>query len=429
MKVAIVGYDVEGQASYRYFRRQNAEITIYDEADHPRAAPPKGVRVISGPTALEQLAEESYDHVMRTPSLRPDKLSGIPNVSSATKEFFTHCPTSIIGVTGTKGKGTTCSFITEILKAAGKHVHLVGNIGVPALDILPEIKSDDIVVFEMSSFQLWNLDTSPHVAVVLMIEPDHLDVHASMHEYITAKGNIARWQKPTDTVIYYPSNEASSRIANTSVGTRLPFTKAPGTHVKEDSFYVNEQKICSISTVVVPGNHNLDNAAAAITAAWQFVRDPYVIEKGLHNFKGLPHRIEQVRTVNEVTFYNDSYSSAPGASIAAMKALQTPKIIILGGYDKHVDFKTLAHEVSVNNVKHAVLIGQTKHVLAEALRSAGYNSYSVSESSTMKDIVSEAASKADSGDIVLLSPGCASFGMFKNFSDRGEQFKAEVKAL
>ncbi len=430
MKVALIGYDVEGQASYRYFKGKNAEITVYDEAEKLTVLPPDGVECILGTTALEQLAAHStYDIVMRTPSLRPDKLTAVKNVSSATKEFFANCPASIIGVTGTKGKGTTCSLIKEILKASGKTVHLVGNIGIPALDVLPMVKSDHVVVFELSSFQLWDLYVSPHVAVVLMIEPDHLDVHDSVYEYESAKANICRWQKPTDTVIFCPFNEVSQRIAQLSSGTQIPYTIAPGAAIKDNSFYINEQKICSTSTVVVPGNHNLENVAAAITAAWQFVRDPRLIATGVHNFLGLPHRIEYVASAKGIKFYNDSYSSAPGASVAAIKALSASKVIILGGYDRHISFDNLAHEITTANVKHAVLIGETKNRLAQVLSDKGFHSYTLSNAQTMKAIVAEAINHATRDDIVLLSPGCASFGMFKNFSDRGEQFRTVVRAL
>ncbi len=429
MNVAIVGYDVEGQASYRYFSRLNANITIFDEAETLRVTPPKGVKVVCGPSALEELAEGTFDIVMRTPSLSPHKLSHIKNVSSATTEFFKTCPASIIGVTGTKGKGTTSSFIASILRAAGKKVHLVGNIGEPALDALADITSGDIVVFELSSFQLWDMQYSPHVAVVLLVEPDHLDVHDDMPDYINAKTNITRWQKPTDMAVYYPHNDISQQIARASSGVQTPYTSAPGAHVKDGSFYINEQKLCSTATVVIPGNHNLDNACAAITAAWQFTHDVKVITTGLNDFKGLPHRIEYVRTIDNIEYYNDSYSSAPSAAVAAIRAFSNPKIMILGGYDRHIDFTHLAKEVAGGNVKRAIIIGETKDRIAQALQQQGFHDYELLHQVTMQQIIAKARAAASDNDVVILSPGCPSFDMFKNFLDRGEQFKSVVNSL
>jgi UDP-N-acetylmuramoylalanine--D-glutamate ligase len=430
MRVAIVGYDVEGQASYRYFAAQNADITIFDEAPRPRATPPEGTAVVSGSDALERLRSmEPFDVVMRTPSLAPHKLAGIQNISSATQEFFAKCPAAIIGVTGTKGKGTTCSFITSILRAAGETVHLVGNIGTPALDVLPEISAEDIVVFELSSFQLWDMHDSPHVAVVLKIEADHLDVHDSMDDYVSAKANICRWQKATDTVVYNPRSVLSKQVAETSSGVKLAYTEAPAAHIQDNSFYVNEQKICSTSTVVIPGKHNLENAAAAITAAWQFVRDPARIAGGLHSFEGLPHRIEYVRTVDGVRYYNDSYSSAPGATIAAVQAFGEPEILIMGGYDKGGEFAEVSSVIKNSNVKEIFLIGQTRHKIAAAFDAADFHKYTILDTTDFTEIIHTARKKADSGDVVILSPGCASFDMFKNFSDRGEQYKQIVNGL
>lgn len=428
MRIALVGYDVEGQASYRYFASQADEIVIFDEAELPRANPPKGVEVISGPQALERLKGMSFDKVVRTPSLAPSKLSGVANVTTATKEFFRCCPAPIVGVTGTKGKGTTCSLVAKLLEAVGKKVWLVGNIGKPALDVLKDIKPEDIVVYELSSFQLWDLDKSPSVAVVLMIEPDHLNIHENFEDYVRAKSNITLHQQPEDIVIYHPDNSYSQAIADASPAiNKKKYLTSQGARIDNSRVVIDEQKICSINEIGLLGQHNLENICAAVTAAWEFSRDAAAIAETIKNFKGLEHRLEFVREIKEVDFYNDSFSSAPSASLAAMRSFIRPEVVILGGYDKESSFDDLANEIKLlPNIKKLLLIGETRNKIAQALEAAGAASYEMLETANFEEIIKRAFSVAEPGDVVLLSPGCASFDMFKNFYERGAQFKKIV---
>lgn len=430
MKIAIAGYDVEGQASYRYFAAQGADITILDEAESLRVEAPQGVKVILGKDSLQALRQESFDLVMRTPGLSPAKLHGVSNVSSGTKEFLHRCPAPVIGVTGTKGKGTTTSLVASILEAAGKTVYLVGNIGQPALDVLPKITPDDIVVYEMSSFQLWDVDISPHIGVVLMIEPDHLDNHSGMDDYVEAKGNIARYQTADDALIYYANNELSSHIGSLTKGQAIAFPTEASAMVRDGNFVMDEQIICSISAMRIPGEHNLDNACAAITAAWQFTEDKAAIGRGLSSFTGLPHRLKFVREVGGVRYYDDSIATTPGSAIAAVKAFDGPKVLILGGSDKGADFNGLAEELAVTTgLKAVICIGQTGSKIGEILKSHGLESVTVTDAKDMDSIVKLAAGMAGPGDTVILSPSCASFDMFKSYSDRGDQFITAVEAL
>lgn len=425
MNVAIAGYGVEGRSSYRYFKSHGHEVTVLDQS--PGADIPSGIPAIIGDHAFDALA--AYDVVVRGPGINPKKLQKAGKVTSATIEFMEKCPAPIVGVTGTKGKGTTCSLIHSILTAAGKKTWLVGNIGTPALDVLVDIGPDDVVVYEMSSFQLWDVKQSPHTAVVLKVEADHLDVHNGLEDYISAKTNIALYQHSGDRIVYYSGNDVSKAIAGQSEGKKVPYPSDEYVHVQGKSFCLGEQVLCSTQALNLPGPHNLENACAAISASLEYTRDGAVIARGLSTFQGLPHRIEFVRSVDGVDYYNDSYSSATPATVAAIKAFEQPKVIILGGYSRGIDFASLAQEIKAANVKKALLIGETKHALAEALDKAGYDTYQVLESADLGEIVSAAKAAATAGDVVLLSPACPSFDMFKNFSDRGDRFRAVVNGL
>lgn len=427
MNIAIAGYGVEGKASYDYWNSQpDTHVTIVDERSVTDA--PVDTTIISGDGAFSRL--NGFDMVVRTAGLAPHKIKTDGMIWSATNEFFKQCPAPIIGVTGSKGKGTTSSLIASILRAAGKKVWLVGNIGVPSLSILGEITADDIVVYELSSFQLWDLEYSPHIAVVLYIEPEHLDIHADLDEYINAKARIAENQITTDRIVYNEGNRWAVDIAGRSVGQRLPYPTERTVHVNGDSFYYGSQQICGIDSVFIPGVHNLDNACAAITAVWSWVQDGGVIAEGLRSFDGLPHRLKLVREVNGVRYYDDSIATTPGSALAAIAAFPEQKVLILGGSYKGADFTELAEKIADihSRVKKVILIGDEADRIAVALDAAGYRDH-VRGNGSLADVVTLAREVATSGDVVILSPACASFGQFKNYVDRGEQFIAAVSAL
>ncbi len=268
MKVAIAGYGLEGEANFHYWNTLGVDITIFDEREVPAQPLPENVKTVLGPGSFKKM--HGYDIVVRTASLSPDKIETDGKVWSATNEFFSKCPAPIIGVTGTKGKGTTCSIITEILKATNKTVHLVGNIGVPALEVLPNIKADDIVVFELSSFQLWDLKKSPQTAVVLMIEPDHLDNHSSMEEYVAAKANIAKYQDDDDVVAYHPTNKYSAQIAQLSPAHKRKYMTSEGAYIVSGQIVIDNVAVSMVKEVGLLGEHNLENICAALTAVWQY---------------------------------------------------------------------------------------------------------------------------------------------------------------
>ena len=236
MRIAILGYGQEGHSVEAYFRPRGADLTIFDPVT---------------PADLKAQDLSAYDLVFRSPSVPP-----LGDWTSITQYFFAHSPARIIGVTGTKGKGTTCSLIRDLLTALGRKVWLVGNIGQPALDVLDQIQPDDLVVYELSSFQLWDLQRSPHIAVILHIEPDHLNVHRDYADYLAAKSNIARHQEPTDTCIYYALNPDSTKLGHTSPGHQIPYP------ITTDRAQLNQL----LDRLAIPGQHNRENAEAALLA-------------------------------------------------------------------------------------------------------------------------------------------------------------------
>ncbi len=439
MRIAIAGYGLEGKASLEYWNTDGNEVVVADERNAPKDLPPQ-VKTIVGPGAFMQLAD--YGLIIRSPSINPNKLPYDHKVWSATNEFFAKCPAPIIGVTGTKGKGTTSSLIASILKAAGKNVHLVGNIGTPALAELPKIQPSDIVVFELSSFQLWDLQRSPHIAVVLGIEPDHLDVHDDMQDYVNAKSNIRRFQTVTDVCLYHPTNKLSAKIASTPLenqdvdeyGGSIELAHMYGVpsdnqvYVEDGFFCVQERRICSTEHLKLPGAHNLENACASISAVmelWLDIPDE-IFAEGLAAFEGLPHRLKFVREVNGISFYDDSIATSPGSVIAAIHAFRAPKVLLLGGSDKGANYTELIELCEQTGTK-IVAVGQTGSTIAELSTQIG--TICVRGGDTMTEIVKQANELAQPGDVVILSPASASFDMFKSYSDRGDQFIAAVNAL
>lgn len=408
MKIAILGYGVEGKSIEAYFK--NDDITIFDDFD---------------PNSISEKLT-GFDLIFRSPSVPPK-----PNYTSATRYFFKHCPAPIIGVTGTKGKGTTCTITAAILSALGYKVHLIGNIGTPALSKLDKIKSDDVVIYELSSFQLWDLDKSPHVAGVLRIEPDHLDIHKDFEDYVSAKANITKYQSENDYCVYYANNSDSKKIAEFSSGTKLSYPLI----IPQDIEKVKELT----RHLPLPGDHNQENATAAIliVAAYlglslpEFITQYHTeIVRALENFKGLPHRLSFVRELNGVKYYDDNYSSAfPALDVAIKSFKDQPIILITGGKDRGLDLTATKRAIfDTKNIKKAILIGETKQVLS---KSENPTKYLLVE--TLKEAVSCAQEIAENYEtespVVLMSPGAASFDMFENFKDRGEQFIKLVKGL
>jgi UDP-N-acetylmuramoylalanine--D-glutamate ligase len=432
MKVAVLGLGIEGISSLQHWQSAGHDVTICDQ--NPDLDVPEGVNGQLGPDYLKGL--DSFDVIVRTAGMHPGKIVAantpeiLDKVTSATNEFYRLSPSNnIIGVTGTKGKGTTSTLIYEMLKAAGKTVHLGGNIGISALDLLQkDIQPDDWVVLEQSSFQLIDQKHSPHIGVCLMVVPEHLDWHEDLEEYIAAKQQLFINQVDDDIAIYYAENGDSESIAAASEGRLVPYMAAPGAEVKNGAIVIGDTEICKTSDIKLLGEHNQQNVCAAVTTVWQIVQNAAACKKVISTFAGLEYRLELVRELDGVQYYNDSFGTTPETAIVAIKAFEQPKVLILGGSDKGASYDELAKTVASSSVKTVVLIGKTAPAIKAALIKAGFTNI-VDGGLTMAEIIKTARSAAEPGDVVLLSTACASFDMFKSYKDRGQQFTSAVTAL
>lgn len=407
MRIALLGYGKEGQAAEKYFKNKfDAEFDIFQDFTFDE---------------IKQRDYSSYDIILRSPSVPP---LGLPNESSLTKYFFDHCPCPIIGVTATKGKGTICSFIKALLDAHGMDAYLVGNIGAPSIEILDDLQPTSVVVYELSSFQLWDLKKSPHIAVLGQLEPDHLNVHKDYADYLAAKANVTLHQTPQDYLIYFSENPETVKIANTSKAHQIPYPFPVPTEVAE--------------AVTLPGVHNLNNAIAAIAAVAslknispdEYLRDyKNEVIQGLKSFHGLPHRLEFLRELDGIRFYDDNFSTNPSSTRVAVNAFNEDNLVVIaGGRDKtnNEDLPEIYEILQAPQVKRVVLIGESGHVLAEKYQDPRFI---VCES--LEDAVNTARAEAEKirPAVVLMSPAAASFDMFENVYDRGGKFKLLVSDL
>lgn len=435
MNIAILGYGVEGQAAYEYWHKPENHLTVCDQDESLEL--PGGVARQLGKAYLHGL--DAFDLIVRSPGILPSALVAVNSpellqkVTSNCNEFFRVCSSQhIIGVTGTKGKGTTSTLIARMLEAAGKTVHLGGNIGVPPLTLLePGIRSDDYVVLELSSFQLVDFNYSPAIGVCLMVVPEHLNWHGDFADYVAAKSRLFAKQTPEDVAIYFDGNETSKEVASSGAGQKLPYFASPGALVQDRKIVIAGQTVCNVSELKLLGRHNQQNACAAVTAVWQVTQNVDAIRQVLTTFAGLPHRLELIRDVAGVKFYNDSFAATPDAAIAALEAIPGQKVMIMGGFDRGLPTEHLAKAVKDHeaDLRKVLLIGVSASRLAEEFTKIQFTNFAALSATSMPEIVAAARTNAKSGDTVVLSPGFASFDMFKNFEDRGQQYKAAVEQL
>lgn len=449
MKVAIVGYGREGKASAEYWRAQGGDVTVCDiDSDHrlEGTIPEVFKHRLGADSYLRDLHE--FDVIVRTAGMHPSVILDanaehpeiINRITTNLNEFLRVCPSrNLIGVTGTKGKGTTSTIATKILQASGKAVHLVGNIGVAALGLLPEVTAEDVVVIEFSSFQLFDIKKSVPTAVCLTVSPEHLNWHSDVEDYMNAKANLFRLQTKEDRAIYNSRSGTSTDIVSKSPGHKTAYEVPPvgqeaskndGAYVQNETIYYRETTIIEVDQVAIPGRHNLENICAAITAVWPLIDgDLDAIRQVLTTFTGLEEHLELIREVNGVKYYNDTYATAPDAAIAAMNAFQEAKVMILGGIDKQVPLEGLVDAVIASNVRGVVLIDDLADQLAGLFSDRHYKN-AILGGPHMSGIVEKAHAFTRPGDVVLLSPGCAgNGGMFVDKLDRGHQFNTAVGAL
>lgn len=414
-KTLILGFGREGKATLSYLKKHspNQEIGIADQKDRENY--------------LDAL--KNYDVIIKSPGIpylpeikESQKLG--KTITSATRIFFDKFKGKIIGVTGTKGKSTTTSLIYEVLLRGGINVHIIGNIGKPALDLLDELDEDDVVVFELSSFQLEDLDKSSHIAVITNIYPEHLDHHGDFSNYIKSKNNITAFQSGKDYLIFNEDNPEVRLIAQNSKANKIPFGK---------NDYKMVEDLVHKDTIPLLGEFNLLNIVPAIVIGRLFKISDEKIEEAIINFKPLPHRLEFVGEFKGVRFYNDSLSTIPQTTVAALNTLgKNVGTLIAGGYDRGLDFAVLGEVIAKSNVKNLILFPDTGEKIWKAVINRIKNievRIKHFKTNNMKEAVELAFKHTSPGKIALLSPASSSFNLFKDYADRGSQFRDWVKKL
>ena len=382
--------------------------------------------------------------IFRTPGIHPyipELVAAREHESIVTSEmelFFELCPAPIIGVTGSDGKTTTTTLIYEMLKRQGFKCWLGGNIGRPLIGDIAEIAPNDRVVVELSSFQLQTMTTNPNVAVITNITPNHLDYHKTMEEYSEAKANIFKNQSANSRLVLNYDNEGTRALQQDAHSEVLCFSLNNfGNNMvykKDGSIYIeknnNITEIMKCSDIVIPGAHNIENYMAAIAAVWGECSVEIIIDVA-RTFKGVPHRIEFVKEIDGVRYYNDSIATSPTRTRACLNSFDQKLVVIAGGYDKKIPFDDFGSDL-INNVKTLILIGQTASLIESAVKnSPEYTDKKIDiiHNATLAEAVTTAKAHSVSGDVVVLSPACASFDMYKNFEIRGNEFKNLVNDL
>lgn len=461
-KVAVCGIGVSNIPLIRILCDRGIEVEARDRKSEDELGETAtlikdmGAKLICGPGYLESI---DADIIYRSPGMRHDLIQferAVQNGAVLTSEmeaFFEVCPCNIIGVTGSDGKSTTSTVIAKMLEKAGYRTWLGGNIGMPLLDKVPDMKSEDYVVLELSSFQLMTMRKSPYIAVVTNVTPNHLDVHKDMDEYVAAKRNIfsfrttggktvLNWDNLTTRnyalsvkgpVYFFSSKESHDQICMTSEKIGMTECDRISTvTLLENVITINTGKnkepeyIVDISDIKLPGMHNVENYMAAVAAVYGIVSNGDIVNTA-RTFEGVEHRIEFVGEYSGIRYYNDSIASSPTRTIAGLKAFSQKVILIAGGYDKQLSYQPLA-QVIPSHVKALVLMGATKKKIRAAVEKLPECAdLLIYEANTLEEAVLSARGMAKEGDIVLFSPASASFDMFANFEERGKAFKNIVK--
>ena len=448
-KVAIIGLGVSNLPLLDYMYEKNAKVTVFDEKEEKDIE--KNILeklknykfdYFFGKNCFENL--KGFDIIFRSPSFLPTRKELVEEekrgaiITSEIEMLMKLTPATIIGVTGSDGKTTTTSLIYSILKNAGYNTYLGGNIGIPLFTKLNEMKPNDIVVLELSSFQLMGMDVSPHIGVITNITPNHLNIHKDYEEYINAKKNIFKCQNKDDYIILNYDNDITRNCAKEAKSKVIFFS---GKEKLENGFIVDNKiikkcedgirtHILDCKDVLLRGEHNFENIATAIAATSSLVDIDKSIDT-IKEFKAVEHRLEYVRTIDDVKWYNDSVSSSPTRTIAGLKSFDEDIVLIAGGYDKNLDYTPIAKPI-LKKVKTLILLGQTSGKIFDAVKEEEEKenkNIDIFMVNTLEEAVNLARKQAKVGEIVLFSPASASFDMFKNFADRGNKFKDLVNKL
>lgn len=443
-KVAVIGLGVSNRPLVEGMLDAGVKVLVCDRRQREdfdgliESLERRGVTAALGPDYLERL--EGADVIFRTPGLRPDApqiqraVAAGAELTSEMEVFLDLCPCRIIAVTGSDGKTTTTTIIAGLLEAAGYRTFVGGNIGHPLLCQVDDIRPDDMVVLELSSFQLMTVRQSPGIAVVTNLAPNHLDVHRDMDEYVNAKRNIFAYQDSGDRLVLNADNELTAGFAAQARGEVTLFSrKKPlekGVYLRDKTVMCHGRPVLNTGGILLPGVHNLENYMAAIAAVDGLVPDE-VVRDFARTFGGVPHRIELVRELDGVRYYNDSIASSPSRTTAGLRSFAQKVILIAGGYDKHIPYDALGPEI-VAHVKTLLLTGDTaEKIKAATLAAPGYGEGQpeILDCADLSEAVDRARAIARPGDVVMMSPASASFDRFKNFEERGNAFKELVNGL
>lgn len=448
-KVAVIGLGVSNLPLLEYLYNKKAQVTVFDERTLEEI-PEETINKINtyefdtffGKNCLENL--NGFNVIFRSPSClptRPELQKEADRGAIVTTEvemLMEMCPCKIIGVTGSDGKTTTTSLINAILQHAGYRTFLGGNIGTPLFTKLPEMEPNDIVVLELSSFQLMNMNISPDIAVITNITPNHLNIHKDYQEYIDAKKCIFKNQKENGILILNYDNDITRECSKEANGKVIFFsskTKLDSGFIVDDDIIKEcndgiRKHILNTDEVILRGNHNFQNIATALAATKTLV-DTDVAVEAIKKFRPVEHRIEFVREIDGVKWYNDSASSSPTRTISGLNAFKENIILIAGGYDKNLEYEPLAKPV-VDKVSTLILIGQTAEKIYDVVKKESEKEnkkININMCDTLEQTIEIAKKSAKKGDVVLFSPASASFDMFKNFADRGNKFKDLVNKI
>lgn len=442
--VAVVGIGVSNIPLIRFLVKLGAVVTAFDQKTREELGEIAdefdnlSVSLELGEGYLDRLT--GFDVVFKTPSMRIDSEALVraknegAYITSEMEEFVRYCKGKVFGVTGSDGKTTTTTIISKLLSEAGYKTWVGGNIGTPLFANVEEINEEDMVVLELSSFQLMTMNLPIEVALVTNLAPNHLDMHKDMQEYIDSKKNIFLYQDKRGVLVLNRENEITHSFVEEAKGKVLEFSSKreikDGAYFKDNILFLNEEEVCNKDDIVIKGIHNIENYLAAFLAVKDDVSIS-VMKKVAQTFTGVEHRCELVREVDGVKYYNDSIASSPTRTLAGLFAFDRRVILIAGGYDKQIPFEPLAEE-GHPYIKHLILLGDTKEQIKKSfdkLKEEKGIDTSIVLVNTLEEAVEKARELSEEGDVVTLSPACASFDMFPNFAVRGNKFKEIVNKL